>query len=328
MARVSFTAENRVASTNYEYPKLSLKMGERARIFVGLEAPMMEYVHVLRKPQIVNGVPTKIMKDRKDGSQYEDYAMDFVSRSICTGGEGILDEKGSDPKNCAICKLAKDSPDYAQAPQRRYAMHVIRYRTKSGTADVATPFSVELLVWTFTARIFNKLIDFAEEGFSLAEHDILLGPCTNQAFQQYDLSVSAKSEGRMDAERALLMKQTFESNQIPDLQIAIGNKKQEAWIQQDILTVLEAWGAVSASSSAADTTQSLDSGLSTLLDSPASQSEWLVAAPQTSAVEEKAANTDLLASIPGVAEEAPAEKKKSDAPAATNFDDILGNLGM
>lgn len=264
MPRVSFGAENKVATTNYDYPKLKLKNGERARIIVGLEDPLVEYVHTLRKPQIVNGQPQIFKAERKDGTTYDDYKMDFISRPICLGDATILDEKGSDPKNCPMCKLALDYGDYGQPPQRRYAMHVIRYRTKGGTTDIQTPFSVEVLIWSFTDKTFNKISDFKEEWGDLRKHDLLLGPCTNETFQQFDITVAAKAEWLASEERKKLTALTFKENQIPDLTIAAGSVKQKQWVEQDIQAILEAWGQVHGSASEEDTT-GLDEDLGNLL---------------------------------------------------------------
>ena len=93
MGRVGFKAENKVATTNYDYPKLKLKVGERARIMVGLEDPIVEYVHTLRKPQIVNGVPQMTTEKTRAGQEYQTNVMDFVSRPLCLGDKTILDAR-------------------------------------------------------------------------------------------------------------------------------------------------------------------------------------------------------------------------------------------
>lgn len=338
MPRVEFKSENKVATTNYDYPKLKLKSGERARILVGLEDPIVEYVHTLRKPQIVNGQPQMFKAERKDGSTYDDYKMDFISRPICLGDATILADKGSDPKNCPMCKLAQEHPDYTMPPQRRYAMHVIRYRTKGGSADLVTPFSVETVVWSFTDKTFNKIVDFREEWGDLRKHDLLLGPCTNETFQQFDITVAAKAAWLEDPERKALTAQTFKENQIPDLTIAAGSVKQKQWVDQDIEAILEAWGTVLGSSPSADDDADLDADLSSLMDKDTFDEPAAKSAPEAEEPEE-----DLLASIDlddepeekAPAKKAPAKKaaakaepeveaEESDDP--DNFDDLLADL--
>ena len=355
MGRVGFKAENKVATTNYDYPKLKLKVGERARIMVGLEDPIVEYVHTLRKPQIINGVPQfETAKDRK-GAEYQTNVMDFVSRPLCIGDKTVLESKGSDPKNCPMCKLAQDHPDMTKAPQRRYAMHVIRYRTKGGTTEVATPFSVETLVWAFTDTVFNKIVDAAEEFGDLRKHDLLLGPCqAPEHFQKFDITPAAKAVWLQSEEWKKLTAQTFKENQIPDLTIAAGSSKQKQWIEEDVQAILEAWAEVNGASSDVDT--DLDADLGSLLDGGSKDEEgW--STKEAAAEAGVAADADDLlgdlddltndaadeteVSLPDEEPEAPKATAKKAAPAkkdaapveepeesddADNFDDLLADL--
>ncbi len=347
MGRVGFKAENKVATTNYDYPKLKLKVGERARIMVGLEDPIVEYVHTLRKPQVINGVPQmETAKDRK-GQEYQTNVMDFVSRPLCIGDKTILESKGSDPKNCPMCKLAQDHPDMTKPPQRRYAMHVIRYRTKGGTTEVATPFAVEVLVWAFTDTVFNKIVDAAEEFGDLRKHDLLLGPCqAPEHFQKFDISPAAKAAWLESADRKALTLDTWKNNLIPDLTIAAGSSKQKQWIEEDVQTILDAWGEVSGAT--ADEDVDLDADLGALLDNNSGKDEEGWATKEAAAevgldvdlddlTNDTESSDDLL---PDEEPEAPAPKAKA-APAkkapepveepeesddADNFDDLLADL--
>lgn len=345
MPRVEFKSENKVATTNYDYPKLKLKNGERARILL-LEDPVVEYVHTLRKPQVINGVPQMFTDKRKDGTEFETNKMDFLSRPICLGDATLLADKGSDPKNCPMCKLAQTNPDFTSAPQRRYAMHVIRYRTKGGTSDIVTPFSVETLVWSFTDKTFNKIIDFKEEWEDLRKHDLLLGPCTNETFQQYDISVSAKAAWLEDDERRKLTALTFKENQIPDLTIACGSVKEKRWIDEDISVILAAWTEVNgAESKVTPDSASLDSDLSDLLGGGDTE-KWSDSAPEADPADAEKPSApvadvdDLLGDLASGSDDAEpevapaakkaaapkAKKEEAAAPAVDNFDDLLGDL--
>ncbi len=363
MGRVEFTTENKKSTTNYAFPKLKLTQGEKARIVIGLEPPVMEYVHTLRKPEIVNGVPQMETLKRKDGTEYQAHKKDFIGTPLCAGRDEVVGKNGLDKERSPTCKLAAENSDYTDPPKRRYAMHVMRYRTKGNTEVVATPFSVELIVWAFTDKVFGKLVDIRNdiEGGDLRKHDIILGPCTNPGFQQFDITPSLKkAEWMADKERAQLFSETWKENQIPDLTVAIGNRKQESWIQQDIETIREAWAEVKAYENGGSAS-SLDTDLGNLLDKdePAKDDEgWSVEGPDGS---EGAADTgsgddddDLLNSIGGIGEddtdetdvasaeepeEKPVAKKtttrkpaaaKKEAPAETsvdNFDDLLDEMG-
>ena len=348
MPRVEFTSENKVATTNYDYPKLKLKKDERARILL-LEAPVREYVHTLRKPQIINGEPQMFTDTRKDGTKFQNYKMDFLSRPICLGDATILEDKGSDPKNCPMCKLAHTNPDFTGAPQRRYAMHVIRYRTKGGSNDLVTPYSVETLVWSFTDKTFNKIADFREEWDDLRKHDLLLGPCVNELYQQFDITVSSKAAWLEDSERKTLTARTFKENQIPDLTIACGSVKEKRWIEEDLAGITEAWTAVNGHTASSHESTDLDADLNDLMDG--ADEKWADGKTEAEAkaetkkpkksskkaatvVEDETDVDDLLGDLddgPSL-EVTPEDDDEGDdkepvpAGGVDNFDDLLGDL--
>jgi hypothetical protein len=325
MGRVTFSNENKKVTTNYDYPKLKLKSGERARILL-LEDPVMEYVHTLQKPTIVNGKPLTIEAERRNGEKYTDYKKDFVSRPICLGDESILASNGSDPKNCPMCALAKSDPDATKAPMRRFAMHIVRYKTKPGTVEVQTPYGVDVVVWSFTDKVFGQIVDFKEEWDDLRKHDMTLGPCTNEMFQQFDINVGAKAEWLMDKDRQALTAEAFKNNQIEDLSIACGSRKEKRWIEEDIASIIEAWAVVNGSpaqeESDAAISANLDTDLSSLLeDTPAAKTS----APASDPLAD-------LDSFPATAETGPDEKAiqpitgEATTAATADLDDLLADL--
>lgn len=196
----------------------------------------------------------------------------------------------------------------------RYAMHVIRYRTKSGGTELANPFSVDCLVWSFTGTIFNQLADMTSEWGDMRKHDLLLGPCTVEDYQKFDINVAAKAAWLETPERQRLVKETFADNQIPDLTIAVGAVKQRQWVEQDIALIQEAWAQVNGASVAAGDTN-LDSALDDLL-APFSDS--------------KKATYDSALTKPGVDVEdtTPEEEAEVDStvPDVDNFDELLADL--
>jgi len=310
--RVEFSSDNKKATTNYDYPKLKLKVGESARIVLLEQAPTFEYVHTLNKPQIVDGKPIIIESSRKDGSKYKDYKMDFVTRVICLGDESTLDDAASDPKNCPVCALAKTNPDMAKAPARRFATNVIRYKTKAGGTSLVTPYSVETLVWAFTENVFNKIADAKEEWDDLRKHDLILGPCeAPEMFQKFPIAVAAKAAWGEDAARKKLTVETFKENAIEDLSIACGTRKEKRWVDEDVAAIKSAWAVALGNPITDDDDLSevggdLDAGLDDLL--------------KPTAKEDKVAGDvdDLFASD---------EKWADEAPAANPADDDL-DLGL
>lgn len=329
MARVGFSAENKAAEIDYKYPKLWLDRGEVARIIVGLEDPQMEYVHNLEKPVVVNG---RLMTETKQGKNgpYEAIKTQFVTKAICLGDDSIISDKGSDPKNCPMCKLATDHPDQAKPPYRRYAMHVIRYKTQTPSKfELQEPFNVECIVWSFPDRTFNKLVDFATEHGDLRQKDLLLGPCESKDWQKFDIQIGSKAEWLMSDDRKKRVVETFKNNQIPDLTIAIGSPKKLSWLQQDIKTVMDAWAEVSGGTTADELdTTTLDSDLNSLLGDVVAETVTIEEASiePSSSLEADLADLDsLVADIPSV-EEPPVAVAEDSEPDLNNFDDLLKGL--
>jgi hypothetical protein len=331
MPRIEFAAENKLApKTNYNYPKLRLKKDERARIVL-LEAPVREYVHTLRQPQVENGIAKKTIEKDFNDKDVERYALDFISNPICLGRPEILAAGGLDDKNCPACALAKKHPDMTQAPKPRYAMHVIRYRTQGGSFNIQTPYSPETLVWSFTSTVFDKIADFKDQWGNLQKHDLLLGPCTIEKFQKFDINISPTAEWLEGGdERKALTAETFKNNQIEDLAIACGSVKKAEWIEQDVQKIIDKWKEVKGDSSA-DSSTDLDTDLNDLLgknetkvgDSGVAQKEWSEpeSTPSSSSSDD---DDDLLGGL-GVSDtpSAPAEEPKKDAPKAAAKDDAM-----
>lgn len=241
MARVPFAPENKVA--RFEgYPKLSLEKGERARICV-MEQPFMEWTHALRKPKLEHGKPVYTSRQNKDGSSTQVLENDFVGQHICLGDESVMAEKSSDPENCPTCKAAMESTAISPA-KRRFAAHVLRYKTQPGSFNLQDPFQVELLAWVFADNRYDTLVDLQEEWGDIRTKDLLLGPCEVKSFQKFDIAVAAKCAWLDSGEaNKLLAAETFKNNQIKGdagLVPLIARKVDVAQINADIATVLTA----------------------------------------------------------------------------------------
>lgn len=316
MPRVEFSEENKISTgPSYDYPRLKLKKDERARIMAGLEKPALEYVHTLNSPIVENGRPVFETVTKYNGTKSEEYKMNFISRVICLGDPAKLKNNASDPANCPVCKLAQEHPDMAKAPDPRYAMHIIRYRTKGGSFDIQTPFSVELLVWAFSKKVFGKITDIKTEFGTLLKNDLTLGPCTSENFQQFEISIGSKAEWLQDEERKKIVAETFKENQIPDLSVAIGSVKPRKWLEEDILKVQNGWNSINGQPQMGDS-RSLDEDLNDLVASStpkgaAPQEAWLPDADKDDAIE---ARSEKLAAA------------ASDDADAVSFDDLLANL--
>lgn len=303
MPRIEFKSEN-VKKSDYDYPKFKLdKKGEQARIAI-LESPVAEFVHNIRKPKLVAGIPEKEVKTTRTGQEYEDYKYEFVSRPICLGDYGVIEQDGSDPANCPICAEAKRS-DRFSSPQRRFALHVVRYDTKANSTEVKEPFSARTEVYSFTDKVFTKLFSFTQEGFNLQSHDIVV-TCENPAFAGYDFSITMKGEWTASDERKSYIKELLRpENLAPDLAVFCGSKKSEKGIEYDIIAVNEAWdmatGVQSRSTedvamSSVGSAGSLVGDLGSIMDSPSSSTDaWAPAQADISAAEKMTASAPVAA---------------------------------
>lgn len=252
MPQIDWTPEHK-RSTTLEFDRLKLKVGERARI-VTLEKPTFTWVHTLRAPKIVDGAANKVVKKRKDGTEYADWDMDFVGRPQCLGDFGTIAEDGLDAKNCPLCERAKDSEEIG-APERRFAMNIIRYNTKAD-GSVVTPFGCASLVWTFTEGIFNKLYDIAQEYGGLVGRDLVLGPCqAPETYQKFDISAGAKNLWESDDKIKSIVVETHKENRIENLESACGRRAELRWLKEDIKKIRERWAIAHGDKGGADITE-------------------------------------------------------------------------
>jgi hypothetical protein len=240
MPKMTFTDDNR-AKSQFDFTKLSLEKGERARITCIEGEPEFQFVHTLRAPQIVNGkavMETKQVKTKSgDTEAREEMKTDFIGQHICIGDINILAEQGSDVKNCPVCKASKES-DAVEAVKRRFAMHVIRYKTQPGSFVIQDPFQVELVVWAFTDNRFNQLIDLTKEWGNLQLRDLNLGPCDNKMYQNYDIQIAAKAEWLESDARKDHVKAVYQSNKLDSLDVALGRRLTREQVEEDLDRVL------------------------------------------------------------------------------------------
>lgn len=336
MGRTAFTPDN-VNETDENFKKFKLERGEVSRV-VCLEEPWSEYVHNLQAPKLDSkGLPVQVMKKRFDGSEYMAYEMDFFGNPICLGDDGILLEKGKDPKNCPACAAAENS-DSVQAPKRRHAMHIIRYTTKQN-GQLMDPFSVQVVMWCFTDNIFTQLVTIATNNKGgLPRHDLIMGPPEEPImFQKFKIVTSDEAAWLMGGEdRKKFVIDSLKNNRAvePNAQGLLdlgdpfcGKKKNREWVSDALMKVKARWnvvnGVVSVAnpldmSSSADT-QSLSEGLDELLSGASSPAMSQAVNPDISAVDSTMA--DLLAEPETVSGPGSSGEK------IDGFEDLLGSLG-
>lgn len=255
MPRADITEEYSSNAGQNKFPRLKLQTNERARIVV-VSKPMVEYVHRLEAPNIVNMSPTyKKIKDREGNDKF---VVDtrFVSGPICFGAYEILKERGFDDGKCPACVVARDRPDIFRPPQPKYSANVLRYNLRPGGGwnDISTPFGVSAIIWCFGGKVMDKLIAIRNMG--PAYQDIrtvdLLIECDEQNFQKpYSngefLPVSP-AVWLYDDNTRNYTAQYLASNGASedDLVAAIGKRVKEDWLSDDINRVIQRWDVVRA----------------------------------------------------------------------------------
>jgi hypothetical protein len=344
MPKVTFSNELKKNDTNYNFPKMKLDQGEKARI-VCLGDPHFEYQHRLQAPIVDDaGVPVMTTDRDRNGREFPVNEMQFKSTPLCLGEPDVLDDKGSDPKNCPMCEMARSHPDWVKPPVRRWAMNIIKYKTKANNFDLVSPFSVEAEVWSFTDRIFNKLVDFQNEHGDLKKKDLLLGPCENKMYQKFDIASSSKAEWLSSDDNKARTRETFREQALEDLSIACGSRKPKNFVVQDLEDIEFAWGKVAQYNGDADvpdveTKGSLSDGLADIFSTTTSDkgvqqnnfpdtvseggADEVASAPVTEEKPDEAA--DLLSGLTEDAAPKPVEKKDDEAD-PYNFDDLLKSV--
>lgn len=267
MPEIDWTPSHKRTST-VQFDRLKLKSGETARI-VCMEKPHFSWVHTMKAPKIVDGGATKIVRKRRDGTEFDDWDMEFVGRPLCIGDPGIIGDNGVDPANCPVCERATKSEEVS-APERRFSTNIIRYNTRSDGALV-NPFGCTSLVWSFTENVFNKLLNIAEEYTTLVGRDLILGPCgIPEAYQKFDIAVGAKNHWEQYKD---IVNQTHEENRVADLEQASGRKVELVWLKKDLDKIAAQWRIAHGVKETADGTQntnltSLKGELDNLLTPP------------------------------------------------------------
>ena len=239
MPQIDFDPANK--KTGFvEFDKLKLKKDERARILV-IEKPTFAYVHDLRAPKLVDGMPVKVWRDKRGntGEKEEVFDLEFIGRPLCLGDLTVIGEKGLDDTNCPACARSRKS-DEVGPPTRRFAMNVIKYALRADGSPVS-PFSCSCLVWNFTETKFNTLLDVAREYDGLVGRDLVLGPCTSETFQNFAIAGSPKAMWQASEETQRTVKETYDGNKIEDLDAAIGRRQERRFMEYDLEKIADAW---------------------------------------------------------------------------------------
>lgn len=251
MPRVGFTPEYGGNGSDEKFPRLKLREEERGRICV-VEQPWSEWVHSLSKVKFQNGEPLLEKRTRADKSEYTVFDTDFIGYRICLGNPDVLNEKGADPENCPACQGNQQNADAVAPAKRRYAMNVVQYNCAQNTTfAVPAPFSAKIVMWTPTAKMFDKMITFTNQVQAgqpprlLRNYDLLLGPCEKpERWQRYEMQFADHAAWMQDTNTQAFMGALWQpANRATDeqLQAACGTRIGLAFLQNEVAQCLSAW---------------------------------------------------------------------------------------
>ena len=261
MPRAQLNETLKSAGTVDQFESLKLTTGEYARLLIVSDEGYWEWVHSMRAPVLDDDEkPVIIDKQRKDGSTYPDYSTRFVGQRICLGDPGIVEDKGMDPDRCPACAAAHRGVK-GMSPERRFAVSVIRYKTRDNTkksggpVDIVDPPQAEILVWKLSQKMYNNLMDCkneirelleipAEQPFSLRAADIVVY-CEDGGFQRVVFRAPKRPAYRQDQAMANLVKALWgnEDNRPTEAQLkaACGRVGDREYMLVDVEATEHGW---------------------------------------------------------------------------------------
>jgi hypothetical protein len=263
MPRAQLNESLKSAGSVDQFEALKLTTGEWARLLIiDEDEAWFEWVHAMRAPILDDADrPIIVDKPRKDGSTYPDYSTRFVGQRICLGDPAIVEDKGMDPERCPACAAAQRGVK-GMAPERRFAVPVIRYKTRDnskksggGPVDVISPAQAEILVWKLSQRMFNSLMDCkseirelldipADQKFNLRAADLVVY-CDDGGFQRVVFKAPRRPAYRQDNAMAALIKALWgdTDNRPTDAQLkaACGRVGDRDYMLQDVEAAEFGW---------------------------------------------------------------------------------------
>lgn len=239
MPVMDFIPENKVGK-RASYPRLKLTKDQKLRILCLEASPTSEFVHTLRMPTIDDETGRPVYHTRKAKKKgdpdTEEMDMTFVGRPLCSGDFKLMRAKGTDTKNCKVCAAAADNDAIAPAEQR-FSLNIGIYSTVHDTWDVIEPFSMRIVAWTFGGNVYDVLVDLAGEWGDLRQRDLMLGPCTVELFQKFEIKIAAQAQWLTSDERKKYVAQLYQNSKCQDLTSLIGWPQNPKFLDDDLVKI-------------------------------------------------------------------------------------------
>lgn len=247
MPRRQIASENRVGEGGNRFPRLKFQAkGERKRVLlIDPEGPWQEYVHYLRAPIFVEGLPKMKTREKKNGEEVEDYDTEFLSMPLCLGDDAVIEEAGFDAGNCPVCAAIKQAPGEARLePQLRFAANVVDQQLQHNSWAVQKPYSAKVVVWTFNGNVYDEIVGLQEQHGSLIRERDLNLECTNSGFQQVKIGVAPNPGWKEASAGAYLGELLGEEGNIAtvdQLRDACGRSVKRAFLDEDVSVAIRRW---------------------------------------------------------------------------------------
>jgi hypothetical protein len=273
MGRVPYNEEFGGGTGGPKFPRVSLVKDQKMRLICP-EQPYMEWVHRLEAPEFQNGQPLKKKREGRNGEPDTlVWSLEWMGNPICAGAhETLRANAGLDPQNCQICAVSVQMNGRGvRAAQCRYAMNVLEYPMLPN-GQLVSPFSLRVLIWAFTSRMYDKLVALRNEHGSFQDHDIILGPVEGPiTFQKYPIEIGAQAYWQQIPNGGQVIRDTYTPANLAtedQLRDACGRRPSQ-YLAQDLERVQQRWQMADAAEAQANGAAPQFSGQ---LQAPAQQS--------------------------------------------------------
>lgn len=345
MPKTKFDRAN-VRGGDTSFPQVKLEHGAIWRVVLAEDGPTYEWGHRLVKPKLSPVDGKLLMRTVKvRGEEVEEPDTDFVGAPRCLGSLDILEDRGVDPAHCPVCaaSMHKDTSQYFTAPERKFAVHVLRYGTKGNTAQVVSPLSLSTLVWRLNENRYAKVVKVIDEfGGDPMAVDLVLGACTNAMYQNYEIAGGSSCHVAANETAAKLARDTFEGNNAGDLSPYCARLTDIRFVERDITEIIDRWRSATNGSSVRnvaepDFSQALGESGAALLDgavsTPPKDKPVEVDLDDTvGGSEEKtepaAAEKTSKPADSGSAQSAPVSRPADAGKKSPDFSDLMSQLGL
>jgi hypothetical protein len=223
----------------------------------------VEWVHELKAPKIEGGVVVQEQKTRRNGSKFMADEMEFIGRSMCLGDDAVLSGagKGLDVGNCPVCKASMELAIPALAPERRYAVPVIRIETTGKrSSTVQQPPSAKIYVLKLTWRQWDALVRNlsairemwgidADKRVYLFQADIVV-VCEDATFKRLRFDAPMRPARQKDPELKAYIGRLWgnpDNRPTPaQMQLACARPVDRTWLATDLEKVTDAYADAKA----------------------------------------------------------------------------------